>query len=80
MRESKEYERTREREGREKEVVCVCVDKCEDFLSQGFSVERVPVLATFPLFSHTGRLADWRHRKGNTLHQPADGGQHVLAL
>lgn len=53
------------------------------YLIQGFRQECVAVLLPFPLWSRAvqeGWLVGWLHRKGNSLYQTADGGQHVLTL
>lgn len=60
------------------ECVCLCA-----FLIQGFCRECVAFWFPFPLWSRAaqeGWLVGWLRRKGNSLYQTADGGQHVLTL
>lgn len=58
--------------------VCMCT-----YLIQHFCQKCVAVLLPFPFWSRVvqeGWLVGWLHRKGNSLYQRADGGQHVLTL
>lgn len=63
-----------------------CASSCKcmcTYLIQRVCKECVSLLLPFPLWSRAvqeGRLVGWRHRKGNSLYQTADGGQHVLTL